>query len=434
MVSSLTRKIQGPSGRLYEWLHDYSTNALILLNTESWGVSGYQETQSIGHPWPPGNRRFSGDVGGGFLSQKVEITGDFAPVFLNANFPGGRAAFGPICAYAYNLNRNSNVFITPSSNSALDALGTTGIARSLPTNPLAGMGQFLGELRELPKVPLLQAWKNTAALHKRLSKHPRGKAYYAAYSVGALGSFLKSPAARKLAADEYLNQVFGWVPFVSDVRKFAKTASNQARVLRKFDAGSGKITRSGTSLGETSNTTISNIGNSYGSPGYAGSLYLAPGKLTQTTTTSTKQWFKGAFTYYLPPVGSTGLALAQRVEQQANRLYGLRLDPELLWQLTPWSWAIDWVTNAGDVIHNFKAFQNDGLVMKYGYIMETKISKTVHSLEGVKTVSGTFSRTQTETSTTKIRRAATPYGFGKDPSSFSKKQLATIAALGFSKI
>lgn len=117
-------------------------------------------------------------------------------------------------------------------------------------------------------------------------------------------------------------------------------------------------------------------------------------------------------------------------------MFGLRLDPELLWNLAPWSWALDWVGNYGDVIGNISAFTQDGLVMNYGYMMEHITVDTSYVLVGLalKGNASDVNPIQVISQEVKSRRRATPYGFGKNPDSFSNRQWSIIAALGISKV
>lgn len=157
-------------------------------------------------------------------------------------------------------------------------------------------------------------------------------------------------------------------------------------------------------------------------------LISTPGVLTKTVVTRKRRWFSGCFTYYLK---TDRLA---RLEQYSNRLYGTRVTTDLLWKIGPWSWAADWITNFGDVVRNTAAFANDGLVMRYGYMMEHTSVITEYSLRGMTLFDGqVLNLTQSFVTTTKKRRRATPYGFGFDPGTFTPRQWSIIAALGISR-
>jgi hypothetical protein len=167
----------------------------------------------------------------------------------------------------------------------------------------------------------------------------------------------------------------------------------------------------------------------------------------KTREVLTRTWFSGAYTYHYDQ-GETLWKRMMAAEQRANRVYGLRLSPALLWELAPWSWLVDWKSNFGDVMTNISAFSKDGLVLCWGYVMcEMTITDTYsfsgvgaylppgetqakHGRSGVRNgVSVSF---QTKV---KKRLRATPYGFGLDPnwSDFSDRQLSILGALGITR-
>jgi hypothetical protein len=120
----------------------------------------------------------------------------------------------------------------------------------------------------------------------------------------------------------------------------------------------------------------------------------------------------------------------ERGRDRADKLIGLGLTPDVLWNLAPWSWAVDWFTNTGDVILNLTDWASDGLVMVYGYLMEHTIVKDTYTL----TFPGIFPRRNVTpmvfVTETKLRRKANPFGFGVNANDLSDRQLAIITALG----
>jgi len=273
----------------------------------------------------------------------------------------------------------------------------------LPTNPYANLAQFFIELKDgLPSVPAIRAWKDRAKYFLDL---------------------------KKSSGHEYLNIEFGWKPFIKDILDFTNACFDAQKVLEQYIRDAGKVVRRRRSMPpEIINTTL-DMGNSYGTPAPLGALLKKPGKLTRHVQTVTERWVSAAFTYYIPPK----FERKKRIDRLVQKLFGSDLTPEVLWQVAPWSWAIDWVLNIGDVIHNYNAFQNDGLVMKYGYICEKITRVTTYTLLGASYEGSTVSATQFIVATTKSRRRATPYGFGLNTASFTARQWAVIAALGLSR-
>jgi hypothetical protein len=146
-------------------------------------------------------------------------------------------------------------------------------------------------------------------------------------------------------------------------------------------------------------------------------------------TQTKKTWFSGCFTYHLP-VSDSQLGKAQTYLAYADKLLGVEPTPQQIWQSSPWTWALDWFANTGDVINNISQLGRDGLVMKYGYLMDYVSTKDVWSADAM--VSGTAHYSEGYTvrvRENKKRIPASPYGFGVSDTTLSAVQKAVIAAL-----
>jgi hypothetical protein len=244
----------------------------------------------------------------------------------------------------------------------------------------------------------------------------------------------KALAARN-AGDEYLNAQFGWVPLVSDIQDFARIVSNSSKLIEEYENGSGKRQRREFGSPAVTSAIVDSFPTTNTQPN--GPFYNT--RLDRLTMTSQRTWFSGAFRYYLAPSG------AKRYAQLASKLYGVNLTPEVLWNLAPWSWALDWFGNMGDVMSNISYLGSDASVMEWGYMMtEHKTTVTRHqSLTGVPLTSASghpdaagksFSLQTVETLSYKTRINASPYGFSVTVPILSGKQQAIIAALGLSRL
>jgi len=123
----------------------------------------------------------------------------------------------------------------------------------------------------------------------------------------------------------------------------------------------------------------------------------------------------------------------------ARKLLGADVDPEVLWDLAPWSWAVDWFSSVGDVIHNLSAYSSDGLVLRYGYIMEHSIVRDTYTYSGDLGLIPRCNFTGRPadlvvTSEKKLRRRSSPFGFGLAMSELTTRQKAILAALGLSRV
>jgi len=72
--------------------------------------------------------------------------------------------------------------------------------------------------------------------------------------------------------------------------------------------------------------------------------------------------------------------------------------------------------------------------MHYGYVMEEKIEATKYRLNGFRLKTNPLTSLEDYTfQISRVRRKATPYGFGLNPGSFSPFQNGVIAALGINR-
>jgi len=309
----------------------------------------------------------------------------------------------------------------------LIALGTTAIARCIPTNPISDLPTAVGELLSegLPGLP------GRALTPGRFSR-------------GSIPS-------------EYLGAEFGIKPFLADLQKFREAVLEAEKLIAQYVKGSGKVIRRRYEFPTVTDTSVSVTPATTGNEKFLGGPCQSqaagyfqsniggwPGELTVVDTRLRKTWFSGAFTYYLPPVGDSWSDKLFYQEAQLRHLYG-GLSVETAWNLLPYSWAVDWFVNAGDLIHNLSAFAQDGLVMPWGYMMESfEISsfRTVRDAyvgrcrfwNDADTGSNNNAHalpTMSTTYTAKYlrRRKATPFGFGITYDDFTNRQYAITAAL-----
>lgn len=399
----------------------YPTRDVIDVNRREgrFDFSGTQITESEGHPFLSSiskQKRGRGDVGGEFFTQRSYVVGSPTIITIRDTLVGTGTDHtyyyhGPALAYWPRNGDGSLAFPPPnySSSATLDKKGAEAIARCAPGNPPANAAVAFGELiREgLPHLVGSALWKDKL-----------------------------NPA--KGASEEFLNWEFGFKPLAADITSFALAISNAAKFYRQLERDAGKVVRRryrfptqhtfSEELWATDSAAV--LGVSRGNYFAAG---LPKGKVTRRVETTREQWFSGAFTYYLPYeyyARNRMFALAAKADQ----LLGLSLTPEVLWNLAPWTWAIDWFTNIGDVIHNVSRIGSGGLVVQYGYMMEHTIMKHTYTLDDpwLKT-RRTPVIPMTLVTETKVRRKANPFGFGLTWDGLSDLQKAILAALGITR-
>jgi hypothetical protein len=158
------------------------------------------------------------------------------------------------------------------------------------------------------------------------------------------------------------------------------------------------------------------------------------GKVVRSLEVTKRQWFKGAFVYYIPSDKSL-LGKLQRGVIGARHLLGISLTPDSVWNLAPWSWAVDWFGSANSVFRNWTNWAIDGQVLKYGYMMEHTIAKYTYTFVGDTGFQAGDARPidVVLVSETKKRLQATPYGFGLSWDDFTATQWAIVTALGLTR-
>lgn len=298
-----------------------------------------------------------------------------------------------------------------STDVALKAWGTTAISRVSPVSPHASVLTSLGELRKegLPSLPGTTTWRN------------------------------RTEVARN-SGSEYLNIQFGWAPLVSEIQDVVMASRKASEHIDQLMRDNGRNVRRRYDEPREVDTVTETVetGNGVGIPVTLSPLTfyhfddpLQRGTLIRQRETTRKRWFSGCFTYHVP-LGDSNISRAIRSYQQANLLYGVALTPEVVWNLTPWSWATDWFANTGDILANASAAMMYGQVLRFGYVMETTITTDTYTrstpgFHGGECFITTLRRT------TKKRVKASPFGFGVDWDGLNTYQLSIIAALGMTR-
>jgi len=304
-----------------------------------------------------------------------------------------------------------------SSKSSLDHLGATMVARCKPTNSVANTVAALKELHSdgLPSIPGLNALKDKSL-------------------------FLKT-----LGGGEFLNVVFGWKPLIADLKSFRKAVEGFDRILRQYHRDAGGVVRRSYGFPKTTTVEVHSAADydpqlwfmtpHWATPSTMGNFVQDVwSKATLTRTIEQRQWFKGAFTYYVP-VGNDLLDKLGRYASDSKKIGGLLPTPDELWQAQPWSWAVDWFSNAGDVISNLTDSATDSLVMRYGYVMEHTIVTDTYSCDPIHLQDDSWYTIPPISfiTETKLRQKANPFGFGLTWDGLSPVQLAIAAAIGITR-
>lgn len=377
----------------------------------------HQFTQSQGNPYQKLGRESLIDVGGPFLTVKTEVEYDTQVWPIETRYissgavrEGWYSRLVPSLEVSNQLKEDFNDEQHPSlvpyntlvaghpgllQISDLDELGATAVSRVAPTNPLVDGSVAIAELiREgLPSM------------------------------VGKSGN----------VGSEYLNINFGILPLYSDYKSFREALSKADAHLQQLERDSGRIVRRGYQFPEevTTSKVIQSGVFCVTSNGLAPATAsgIQTGTLVKVSRQKTKSWFSGAFTFYLPPQGW------RRRLWELDRLYGITPGVDTAWNLMPWSWLVDYFSNAGDVLSNINSFSADGLIMPYGYVMSTSEIEDEYTWTGMLKIQTIWTLCTVKARvkrTLKQRQPANPFGFGFG-GDLSVRQGLILAALGISR-
>jgi hypothetical protein len=149
-----------------------------------------------------------------------------------------------------------------------------------------------------------------------------------------------------------------------------------------------------------------------------------------------KTWGVGKFRYLLPP-GPRNVAWTRKM---VRRIMGARVTPDMVYQIMPWSWLADYFTGLGDFIKAVSPGVADRLICDYAYLMTTEVREA--TTECSQTFYANKKGDQAHTvrasctirDTLKMRRVASPFGWGLKDSDLSAHQVAILGALGLSRM
>jgi hypothetical protein len=375
------------------------------------------------------------DTGHSFWTQRNR----YAPVAPYGDYyliarSGGGWYRGPVVMYPPNpaipyYTGAALEAMTPTADNTLKDYGQRAINQLAPTVPAAQATRALGELAiAAPELPFM-GWPHTDDLSQYVG-------------------------------DQWLNAAFGIIPTVQDAKAIIQSLKNRSRMIAQLMRDSDRVVRRSFRFPTINTVETEEIETNYfdfltptggysttkphvrgvAQDFYSRSSYpFPPAKesepivLTRTVTQTQDIWFKGAFTYHIPKDDGL-LNELSRLEAQANVLLGTRFTPSTFWELTPWSWLVDWNWKIGQAIKSADVLSTYGLVIEYGYLMchtkrlETVVSPRIEMVNGSGSVwvkpTGYMLRSER-----KERIRADPYGFAVAPVNYTDSQWAILGAL-----
>ncbi len=308
----------------------------------------------------------------------------------------------------------------------LSFYGPKGWERYKPNAPKAKVARAIIEARQLPHM----FFKHTRDYTKRVLKGQ--------HSFNGLA---------KNTAREYLNSIFGWQSFLNDVKQviqgvldYEQNVEEIVDSLRLRDGidHTSKHTEGYVFQDRTSSTFDSGPVASSLYPVLNSNFYptLTGGRYTTDTTTKIDYWFSAKWKYVIEATltDSGGYYIPDDVRARLKRvLFSFEMNPATFWDVMPWTWLIGWSTNVSTNLHNLVDPLLPEQAAEYAFIMGSHETENRTIATQVFTGGVTVQRSCTRTTTWKMRKTASPFGFGIQFASLSAKQIAILAALGISK-
>jgi len=325
--------------------------------------------------------------------------------------------------------------VTGAAFPSMSSLKAAGSAHISGLNPFAPKASVLSSLLELARgdIPGL-----LSSLRRHLTT-----------IQGLKASGIKNVS--QTLGDEYLNGVFGWAPIIRDVDRAVKVLLELDSLLFKSDSTRRSVRRVVQQVGaqKSENLTLW-VGHPWSdTPPIGNSLYynsaelsgiglggVANGALVDWSTLLTYSVNTSArfSTGFYPTTTNNGHL------DRAIDLLGLKLTPAVIWELTPWSWLIDWFLHIGTVIQNLSTLGLSNTILQYAY----STARVERVTSGVGTPQFQRDRVNSITSfsgnmywvwrcDTKVRIAASPFGFDVSLNSLNAGQWGILSALGLAR-
>lgn len=300
------------------------------------------------------------------------------------------------------------------------AYGPSAWNKFKPKLSTAGVATLLGESKEF--FPML---KQTAKGFRDVWESIKGPRKVDPFNVP------------KSLADQFLNVQFGWLPFVRDLVEIHKTYTNLDKLVRQSRRDNGRwIRRKGTVSSSETTSTVTSQTFPACTPGLRSYYYrMSPqnyyGYTNFYSQELTKVWFEGSFRYYVPSLDREGPGWDL---VNIMRQFGAFPDPSVIWNLTPWSWLVDWHTDVGDVIDNATSQLFNNMASKYAYVMVHKQKRVVNDTTlWMKDPNIDLKLFWYQNLESKTRTEASPFGFNLAEGDYSLRQVAILSALGLSR-
>ncbi len=245
-------------------------------------------------------------------------------------------------------------------------------------------------------------------------------------------------------ANDYVASMFGWLPLFYDTVNFLDAFEKRKKRFDQMLRDEKKGVRRRRNLHKVGNDvdwmtqTRTNYGTSYHpsmEPVHVTQCYTGAGAFSDIYRKNfTKVWCAGKSHYFLPPGPRDDKWKARLM----RRVLGLRMQPNTIYNIIPWSWLVDYFTTLGSFFDAVSSNIADRVVFDYAYVMHHEEAQhKQYSEQGIfvsKSKGGRVGSLRVKTQVRKTRIKATPLGFGLSQESLTPFQVSILGALGYSKL
>lgn len=357
--------------------------------------------------------------------------------FGDPQIPGGLPALPAMSFVPSGLDSGFDPNVNPND---MGSLGNRAWAKLRPDPARGGLAQAVLELRDFPK--MLQT--SSKSFHLAWSSWRRTIMQSESVNRELVRDYVKQ------VPDEFLNNQFGWAPFLGDLANTMDVIQNfadyEARELERNGRWRNRKKREEATVSDQLVYQLnSNSAGTYASPSlFSPNRWLnlrdpegthakgRPDHISVHRQSVVEVWYEGKFRSYYPEFdkglksGYPALDSARR----AMRMHGLSISPTLLWNITPWSWMVDWFAGVGDAIQRYEDMLSDTVAAQYFYLMRRIVSRYEYTITK-QTYQGPIVLKWHEGVETKRRAVgANSFGFSGSPTGLSGRQQAILGALG----
>lgn len=253
-----------------------------------------------------------------------------------------------------------------------------------------------------------------------------------------------------------LNVRFGWAPLISDIKTLIeacirldstlveKNARRKRRkVFKKIDfyeetTGWRQNQLGFPTFGSYKNLPRLEVGPTtlLGAYLYSSSRDTGPGVSFTDSSAKGTAFLTQEVSYSFSARYSNGVRTNPTLDQYAEKLVGflgLEITPEVIYDLTPWTWLLDWFTSLGSTVKFLSDFGLHNNVVDYAYFTQHVTTKRGRMLWNFGTTGTAYNRNLVmvhEESKEVFREAASPLGFGVSWAALTESQLGVLTALG----